>query len=187
MFEQRIDRRTQRTRSALMAAFVDLVLSRSYEEVTVEDIAARADVGRSTFYMHYAGKEGMLRQSMRTPSVYLADIVGSRIPRESLIPILEHFREQRRINAAFFAGPIRSVWIESLAEMIEVRLDDLSRKKHAHPVVPRKLIARQIAEAQIALVAHWLVGGVSCRPEAMAEALVLSTRAITSALLRTGA
>ena len=40
------DRRTERTRQALMMAFVGEVLSRGYVDVSVEDIVARANVGR---------------------------------------------------------------------------------------------------------------------------------------------
>src|SRR3982751_1547576 len=61
------DRRTQRTRQALMMAFVGEVLTRGYEDVSVEDIVKRANIGRSTFYMHYKSKEDLLRESISRP------------------------------------------------------------------------------------------------------------------------
>ncbi len=70
------DRRSERSRAALMKAFIDLVLSEGYESVTVERIAERANIGRSTFYMHYKGKEDILKQSITRPSSHLAIIVG---------------------------------------------------------------------------------------------------------------
>jgi AcrR family transcriptional regulator len=181
------DRRTERTRTALMSAFVDLLLTRGYEEVTVEEIVERANIGRSTFYLHYTGKEDMLKQSMRHPSSHLANIVGAQLSAEALLPILAHFHEQRKINRIFFAWPIRPIWVKCLAEMIEPRLAILARKTRARPIVPPGMIALQIAEAQISLVANWLLGGFSCRPEAIAEALLASTHANASALLRSEA
>ena len=183
----KLDRRTERTRKALMAAFVDLLLTRGYEDVTVEEIVERANIGRSTFYLHYTGKEDMLKQSMRHPSAHLANIVGAQISADSLLSILTHFQEQRKINRIFFAWPIRPIWVKCLAEMIEPRLAILARKTRARPIVPTGMIALQIAEMQICLVANWLLGGFSCRPEAIAEALLASTHANASALLRTGA
>ena len=50
--------------------------------------------------------------------------------------------------------------------------------------MPLGLIALQLAEAQIALVAHWLLGNAACKSEAVAEALVAETRALVAALLR---
>jgi len=49
----RVQRRVARTRAAIEDAFVQLVLERGYDRVTVEDIASRADLARATFYAHY--------------------------------------------------------------------------------------------------------------------------------------
>lgn len=184
MTAEKLDRRTERTRKALKSAFIELTLTRGYDAVTVEDIVGRADIGRSTFYMHYAGKEEILTQTMRTPSSPLAGIVGGRTPPETLLPILSHFREQRKINRAFFVSPMRPIWVRCLAELIEPRLAALARETRARPVVPQRLIALHIAEAQLALVANWLMGNAACSAEALAEALVASTNAIVTALMR---
>lgn len=56
------DRRKRRTRRAIKAAFVTLVLEKGYELVTIMDIASRADYNRGTFYNHFAGKEELLRE-----------------------------------------------------------------------------------------------------------------------------
>jgi AcrR family transcriptional regulator len=54
------DRRTRRTRKLLKEALVALMLERDYGRITVQDIVERANVGRSTFYMHYEDKEDLL-------------------------------------------------------------------------------------------------------------------------------
>ena len=74
------DRRTERTRAALMSAFVTLLLSEGYDAVTVERVADAANVGRSTFYMHHTGKEDILRRSLTRPSGVLAALVGNTPP-----------------------------------------------------------------------------------------------------------
>ena len=48
----RVQRRVARTRAAIEDAFVQLVLERGFDRVTVEDIAGRADLARATFYAH---------------------------------------------------------------------------------------------------------------------------------------
>ncbi len=55
------DRRIARTRRALLEAMVALIHERGWEELSVQDVCDRADVGRSTFYLHYADKEDLLR------------------------------------------------------------------------------------------------------------------------------
>jgi AcrR family transcriptional regulator len=57
----RVDRRVRRTRFAVPNALFELMLEKEYDDITVADIAERADIVRSTFYMHYAGKEDVLQ------------------------------------------------------------------------------------------------------------------------------
>jgi AcrR family transcriptional regulator len=184
MAPAKTDRRTQRTQAALMSAFVELVLTRGYDAVTVEDIAARANVGRSTFYMHHRNKEAILRLSLTRPSGALAVIVGHDVSVETLVPALTHFQQQRAVNRVFFCDPIRAIWISCLAGMIEPRLAKVARQARADPVLPLPLIAAQIAEAQIALITRWLAGRAPIKPPAIAEALIATTQALMVSLLR---
>lgn len=54
------DRKRARTRSALVAAAVELFEARGYGETTVADIAAAAEIGTRTFFSYFASKEELL-------------------------------------------------------------------------------------------------------------------------------
>ncbi len=54
------DRRVLRTRTTLRDALIQLILERGWEETSVQDVCDRANVGRSTFYTHFADKEDLL-------------------------------------------------------------------------------------------------------------------------------
>jgi len=54
------NRQAQRTKAALKAAFVVLLQESNYETITVEAIADRANIGRSTFYRHFDSKPDVL-------------------------------------------------------------------------------------------------------------------------------
>src|SRR5262249_48157020 len=93
--ERRPDRRIQRTRRTLHEALLALIRERGWDAVTVQDVCARADVGRSTFYVHFADKEELLlsgfaelRQSLRS---HLAD--GRRKRLGFTFALLEHAEE----------------------------------------------------------------------------------------------
>ena len=76
----RIDPRVKRTRKLLLDAFLSIMTEKSFDDITVQDIAARATVNRATFYAHFVDKyalvdelirEGftqMLQQRMATPA-----------------------------------------------------------------------------------------------------------------------
>lgn len=179
--EKKPDRRVARTRQALMSAFVGELLARGFDAVSVEDIARRADVGRSTFYMHYRGKEDLLREAVTRPSTVLALVVGGNIDAEMVAPQLAHFHAQRGRNGSFFRDPIRRIWVDRLAEMIEPRLARLACA--GRPLLPQPLIARQLAETQLALLINWLTQKPALKPEVVAQALIANTQGQLRALL----
>ncbi len=56
------DPRIKRTRMLIQAAFLKLLETKTYEEITVQDILDVAEVNRSTFYKHYLNKEKLVEQ-----------------------------------------------------------------------------------------------------------------------------
>src|SRR5437660_10085913 len=60
MVKRATDRRVQRTRQLLQDALISMMIEKGYEATTVQDIIDRANVGRATFYAHFADKETLL-------------------------------------------------------------------------------------------------------------------------------
>lgn len=60
---QAVDRRVQRTRGALRDAMMALMLERGWDAIDVQTLCEQANIGRSTFYQHYANKEELLKAS----------------------------------------------------------------------------------------------------------------------------
>ena len=56
----RMDRRRLETRAKLMAATLQLVLERGVDKTTMDAITETADLGRRTFYYHFASKEACI-------------------------------------------------------------------------------------------------------------------------------
>jgi AcrR family transcriptional regulator len=59
------DRRAQRTRQMLTQALGELILTKRYESITVQEITEHANVGRSTFYAHFTDKDDLVADSVR--------------------------------------------------------------------------------------------------------------------------
>ena len=175
------DRRTQRTRQALMSAFIELLFTRGYEALSAREIARQANVGRSTFYLHYASKDELLKESLHTPSRALAACVGGKLTPDQLMRLLDHFREQRALNRIFFSDPIRSLWVKCVAGLIEPYLVR-QHPQGMRPRAPRSLVALMIAEMQVALITHWVMRRVSIKSDVIAAALMANTQAMLSAV-----
>lgn len=54
------DKRVLKTRKAITTAFMELTLEEDMQKITVSDIAERAVINRSTFYLHYADAKEVL-------------------------------------------------------------------------------------------------------------------------------
>src|SRR5215510_14602379 len=60
MDQEKKDRRTRKTRQLLRSTLLALLKEKHYEDISVQDIIERADVARSTFYVHYVDKDDLL-------------------------------------------------------------------------------------------------------------------------------
>ena len=55
-----LDPRIRRTRQLLFRALAELLMEKSFDEISVQDIADRSTVNRATFYDHFADKFALL-------------------------------------------------------------------------------------------------------------------------------
>ena len=98
------DRRVQRTRRTLRAALISLLYEQGWDQIAVQDICNRADVGRSTFYTHFADKEELLiggfedlRAMIRAG---LAQSPASQVPLGFVTDVINHAHANRRLGDA---------------------------------------------------------------------------------------
>jgi AcrR family transcriptional regulator len=174
------DRRVRRTRKLLHDAFLSLVIDKGYEKTTIQDILDRADIGRSTFYVHYRDKEALLTASfdgMREQlQSELADIPSAGVLDVTLPATLlfEHaYRNQRVYRAlcghqggALVQRYLRRVIGDLLRERLKtpVRHADTA----AHAAVPADVAAAFYTSATLGLLVWWIDQDFSNGPDWLA-------------------
>ncbi|MCA9880192.1 MAG: helix-turn-helix transcriptional regulator, partial [Thermomicrobiales bacterium] len=65
------DRRSRRSRRLIVDALLALMLEKRFDRITVQEIIARADVGRTTFYGQFENKEDVLHSEFERVFGYL--------------------------------------------------------------------------------------------------------------------
>ncbi|MGA9422804.1 MAG: helix-turn-helix domain-containing protein, partial [Rhodanobacteraceae bacterium] len=171
MNARRIDRRVQHTRAALAKAFTQLFFERGYDGFTIADIVDRADVGRSTFYEHFRGKDALLAETVQCPFAPLARVVDRDAQSGGLLPVLEHFRANRKsARATMGRDASRRALTRVLSAMIEQRL--ASRAPSIDRCAARlRLAALALAQAQLGVIAAWATGQIAGETRDVADIL----------------
>lgn len=161
------DRRVQRTRALLLSALLDLLIERGYEELSIQAIVDRANVGRSTFYTHFLDKRELLLSGVEQLQTLVAGqhagADGAAPQREQVLrfslPLLRHVEANMRFCQALL-GPHGGAVVEPHFQRM---LGDLVRAElsawmppDARPAVSLDAVVAYLVSAFIGLLRWWM-------------------------------
>lgn len=157
------DRRIRRTTDALVTALIDLVHAKRYDAITIQDLLDHADIGRSTFYSHYRGKDDLLLRSFERMLASLdagLDQDGPCIVR--IAPVRELFAHIGQMRG-FLRSLERAHMLERTYQAGATQLSHtIARRLAALPPeripagVPPAAMAQALAGALFALLRWWM-------------------------------
>lgn len=178
------DRRINRTRRRLSEALTALILEKGYEAVKVEEVTERADVGRTTFYLHYKDKEELLLENINAAiNTLLAQIAGLpveawQLPGEAASPasadaasaaalspivlIFEHAAENANLYRIILRGEGTSQAQRRIREAIACAVSDFlamkveSQSLTINPIIPVEVFGQYFAGALLSFLTWWL-------------------------------
>jgi AcrR family transcriptional regulator len=139
-------------RTALLKAFSQLVLSRRYAEFDVGAIAARAGVGRSTFYYHFRAKDDLLVDNLRPMFVGFARLLVHGDGEDEALASIRHIWENRSAARRLFDGRTGRRLTEALAGEIAQALAVASSADRGLA----SLRAAQMAAATMGVLGAWV-------------------------------
>jgi AcrR family transcriptional regulator len=137
------ERKKHETRDAVTAAAHELFRERGFDAVTVDEIAAAANVSPRTVFRHFGSKEAILFGDQDEALQLIRDAIASRPPgepimvalRQAVIEITEHTAQQREMQltrarlaksgasvAAYTQTVLIPRWGDVLAEAVASRL-----------------------------------------------------------------
>lgn len=142
------DRRVERTRSLLSEALIELLLERGWNAIGVGELCARANIARSTFYLHFSNKEELLESGFNA----LRDSVRANSPTRSLTRI-DRFRFVEGIASHIFEN--RKVFLALIGK------NGASIVRERFSMLLEKMITEELATCgnTDTAKAHFLAGG----------------------------
>ncbi len=140
------DRKKLATRRALRHAALELVAARGFSNVTVEDIAAAADVSPRTFFNYFPSKEAALLADDPELLVELRSAMRSRPADEAVLDVVRSVMKSKLAESAHLLDE-GSDPLETLRRMKAVLADPHLRAVFvAHMGTIERCIAEGIAE-----------------------------------------
>lgn len=154
-----VDARVVKTRLALARAVLALSDEKDFSDVTIAEIATRANVGYATFFRHYPDKESLL---VAVADPVLDELLSLLLPgllqedtRTAAITLCQFVSKKRGLCRALLASgaaaPVRRRLIErATAHQWESRLEA------AAPRDLRDLVVAHAVTATLGLLSSWL-------------------------------
>lgn len=175
------DRRIQRTRQALQRALIDLIGESRYDALTIQQIVDRADVGRTTFYLHYRSKDDLFVSCHEaivnqfhsgSSSPHSREHLLSPEPPPGLASGYRHLKEAWARLSPVFQGKDGPLILRRIRDRSAQEIEGHLRSAfpEADSSVPLDLVAIYLAGARIALMQWWLEKRRPHRPEDVARA-----------------
>jgi len=176
MRPEKKDRRIRKTQQVLRGALLTLLKEKRYEDISVQDIIERADVARSTFYVHYVDKDDLLTG----PQGIFAENLGHDLSAHSADNGREalssrawfyHIQAQGDILKAIAKDSALDLAMKTLRGMIQHSVQDglADHSFPENPRVPMTLVVDYLTDTLMTLIKWWFKNGMKYTPEQMDE------------------
>ena len=167
------DRRSQRTRQALGDALVELMMEKGYDAISIKDIIDRANVGRSTFYSHYADKDalfvGQLDRLMNLLNRHVPQDHAEQNPFFPSLGLLQHIKEQWKLYRILAWGSGIDVLTKHLQKLLSEKIEEGLLADGKNYEVPVPVLANFLSGSFLSLVKWWLDNKMAYSPEQIDE------------------
>ena len=175
---EQVDRRVRRTKKSLEDALIALTLEKEYDDITIQEITDRADIGYRTFFRHYSDKDELLKDVLSTTIMELRELMTPPSPeiladpnfkaadfKEGVV-LFRHVQEHCDLYRVLLRS--ERTFVESVIAFaiqgMEANLGSL-----IEPEISIEILANHMAWATLALVRWWLDSDMPCSPEVMGE------------------
>jgi len=174
------------TQRLLREVLVSLIIEKGYENVSIMDITKRAKIDRTTFYLHFTGKDDLFEKSQRS---IVDELMALRSRAAEPFPGITVTFEHMARNPDTYLAILRSEGLASaasafdgyIAQSIQPILEPMLREHGIEDLSLLEPLAHFLTGALRSLSRWWLEGGMLKSPEEMALLFLrLAKNGITS-------
>lgn len=157
------DRRIIRTKQSITKSFLELFSEKDLEQITINEIAERANVNRGTVYLHYSDKYDLLDKCIED---HISELISLCKKQEAnpvsqgmvynSKPVFDYIRDHFPFFSAMFSNQRASLFRDRLLHFISASLMDKMEGPDNEHVIDNELNAQFMASAFIGIVEWWI-------------------------------
>jgi AcrR family transcriptional regulator len=174
------DLRVLKTRKLIRDSFIKLMDEKGFENITVNDISEKAQINRSTFYLHYTDKYELLDRTVEESIEKLLALSSPKIHIKErnieLNSLLKDIQEVMKIiaeDALFYKTMLGDNGIPHIRKKMEVILkQNLEEGIQEEMLTPRNLFFEVLLSIYMGTIIWWLNNGMIYSPDYMAQQLI---------------
>ncbi len=161
MYKTSTDRRFKKVKKEIRRAFIDLILEKGYANLTITEIADRADINRMTFYAHYDVIDDIFAEFVDDMKEQIVALVAKEetfdidsffmLLNSLMYDEIDFFRYVARENSM---AAFRSSFKNTICELIQVEIEVDEETSEAEKTIISDMTAVCIAYAYL----DWLAG-----------------------------
>jgi AcrR family transcriptional regulator len=168
------DVRARRAREQISWALIELIHLKDYGAITVQDIAERAGVSRTTFYAHFQDRDDIMVRSNVTFGQHWGSLLtwdeSSGQYRFPATKLFEHVRASRGLYDAL----TRARRMEDLIRIIRINMAEgfeqhITAHRRDSDEIPPAMMAHHLAATLTGLLVWWMERHCPIEPPAMDE------------------
>lgn len=115
----------ERTKTAIIHAFNELLEEKPYNKITVKDIVERCQINRNTFYYHFEDIPSLLRQLVEKETERLiTENYTPHAPIECIRPILQYCLEHKKALVHIYRYVPREVLYPHLSQIMKHMVEE---------------------------------------------------------------
>ena len=177
-----MDRRQRKTRDAIFKAFIAMLSEKNVNHITVGEIIERADVGRATFYAHFATKDFLIKEMCEELFCHVFDALEDRgcahqhifscdAPDSVFLHLFQHFKQNDNHLLELLACQNNELFLRyfknGLVKLVESQLEHFLTENVKE--LPRNFLVNHIAVTFVETLRWWIEQGMKQSPEVIAE------------------
>jgi len=178
----RDDPRVRRTLKLLGDTLLELIIETGYEKVAIQDITDRAQMSRTTFYLHFRDKDELLFETMRalyddltasTHAIDFNDIAAAEAAMQNPADFIHVEKYFHFYKVMFSEQGSMSFLLRVHDYLATTMLTEFERGKpdDLQPRIPLPVVTHVAAGAEIGLILWWVRHDMPHTPADMARFL----------------